>query len=764
MDLAVTKRGPMNTHFREWSAFATPVREGVVHLDLAVEGVHCAACMPTIERGLSHIEGVTLARLNLTTHRLAVEWQTERTNADMIVDVIERLGYRAHPFDPGRLRVEEDETARMLLRCLAVAGFAAMNIMLLSISVWSGNVSDITVETRDFFHWLSALIALPAATYAGRPFFISAYRAVRGGHLNMDVPISIGVILALALSVLQTLQHAEDAYFDSAVMLLFFLLIGRFLDQNMRRRTRSFAENLATLRAETAVKKAPDGSLREVPLSKVDPGEIVYVRAGERIAVDGIIESGSSEIDQSLVTGETALAVADVGDRVYAGTLNGSGSLEVRVTAAKEGTLLDEVTRLIEAAAQAKSRYVQLADRAARLYAPLVHGAALATFLAWWALGSGWQPALVIAISVLIITCPCALALAIPAVQVVASGVLFKRGVLLNSGDALERFAAVDTIVFDKTGTLTLPVPSLVNTGDVDADMLALAGRMALSSRHPLAGALARVSRAKTPVDGAREIAGSGVEAEIDGAICRLGSPRFCNVDPDRLTDFLAKHPAASVIAFVTGDATPVLFALEQALRADAVETVARLQDEGYRIEILSGDRDPAVDSVADRLGVTARRGGLDPTEKIARLEELKAEGRTVLMVGDGLNDAPALAAAHVSMSPVTAVHISQAAADSVFLGDRLEPVAGALSLGRRARRIMHQNLGLAAIYNAIAVPFAVLGFITPLVAALAMSASSIVVTTNALRLRLGGSGRSDFEPQRPVACPVPGATVQASE
>jgi len=746
----------MNAHFREWSAFATPVREGVVHMDLAVEGVHCAACMPTIERGLAQIAGVTLARLNFSTHRLAVEWRTDMTDADAIVGTLERLGYRAHPFDPGRVRAEADENSKLLLRCLAVAGFAAMNIMLLSISVWSGNVSDITPETRDLFHWLSALIALPAAAYAGRPFFASAWRAVRARSLNMDVPISLGVILALGLSVLQTLQHAEDAYFDSAIMLLFFLLIGRFLDQNMRRRTRSFAENLATLRAETAVKRAPDGSTLEVPVSKVDPGEMVYVRPGERVAVDGVIEHGRSEIDQSLVTGETALVTVGPGDRVYAGTLNGSGSLDVRVTAAKDGTLLDEVTRLIETAAQAKSSYVQLADRAAALYAPLVHGASALTFLAWWLVGIGWQPSLVIAISVLIITCPCALALAIPAVQVVASGVLFKRGVLLNSGDALERFAAADTIVFDKTGTLTLPVPSIVNQGDVSVSEFERAGRLAMSSRHPLAMALARASGAIRPIDSAREVAGSGVEAEIDGVTHRLGSPGFCAVGDDELNTFLADHPAASVIAYRVGEAPAALFALEQTLRNDAVTVIERLKAAGYALEILSGDRQIAVDRVAGQLGISEARGGLDPTAKIARLDELKAAGKTVLMVGDGLNDAPALAAAHISMSPVTAVHISQAAADSVFLGDRLEPVAVALSLSRSARSIMHQNLGLAAVYNMIAVPFAVLGYITPLVAALAMSLSSIVVTTNALRLRLGNTSTRDFEPQRPIACPVP--------
>ncbi|AXS39677.1 heavy metal translocating P-type ATPase [Breoghania sp. L-A4] len=727
----------MNVHVRDWSAFVTPGEAGDAHMDLAVEGVHCAACMRRIESGLGGLAGVSAARLNLTTHRLAIDWRENEIDAGRIVGALEGMGFKAHPFDPAAARSRDGEEGRALLRCLAVAGFAAMNVMLLSISVWSGNVTDITPETRDFFHWISALIALPAVAYAGRPFFKSAFRAVAARSLNMDVPISIGVTLALMLSLLQTIQHAEHAYFDSAIMLLFFLLIGRFLDQNMRRQTRSFAENIAALRAETATKILSDGSLRDVPLSKVDPGDLVLVRAGERVSVDGVVEEGTSEIDQSLVTGETALAAVGRGAQVFAGTLNASGPLKIRVTAAANGTLLDEVNRLLETASQVKSRYVRLADRAASLYAPLVHGAAALAFLGWWLLaGLGWQPSLVIAISVLIITCPCALGLAIPAVQVVASGLLFKKGVLLNSGDALERLATVDTIVFDKTGTLTLPEPDLANRDAIAEDDLALAGRMAQASRHPLAAALVRATGSLSPVVSAREIAGLGVEAEISGAMVRLGSASFCGAEPDAVEAALADHPAASVIVLRHGERPPVLFLVEQRLRDDAASVVANLARAGYAIEILSGDREAAVGEVARALGIATFAAGLDPRGKIARLDALKAQGRTVLMVGDGLNDAPALASAHVSISPVTAVHLSQAAADAVFLGDKLGAVGSALSIARRARAVMHQNLWLAAGYNMIAVPFAVAGFVTPLLAALAMSGSSIVVTANALRLR----------------------------
>ncbi|ADZ71628.1 heavy metal translocating P-type ATPase [Polymorphum gilvum] len=728
----------MTVHMRDWESFVTPAEDGSVRMDLAVEGITCAACMSEIERGLARLPGIAHARVNLTSQRLAVAWRAEETGAEDIVAALDRMGYRAHPFDPAAQKERQDRDGRELLRAMAVAGFAGMNIMLLSISVWSGNVTDITPETRDLFHWVSAIIALPTVAYSGRPFLRSALAALGAGRLNMDVPIVIGVTLAVGLSFVQTMQSQHHAYFESAVMLLFFLLVGRYLDHNMRRRTRSLAENIAALKAEVAARIGADGAVREVPLSKIEPGDLVLVTAGERIPVDGIVEFGRSEIDQSLVTGETALQPVGAGERVYAGTLNADGVLKVRVSAASGATLLDEVNRLLEAAAQAKSTYVRLADKAAAQYSPLVHGAAALTFLGWILAGLDWQPALVIAISVLIITCPCALGLAIPAVQVVASGQLFRSSVLINSGDAIERLAAADTIVFDKTGTLTLAEPQLIEPAVPMDAVLDLAGRLALSSKHPLALALARAVGADRPLDGVVETTGAGVEAVHEGLLVRLGSPAFCGVDEAAVAEALARHPDASLLALRIGEAAPRLLPMRQSLRPDAAATVAALRARGYRIEILSGDRAGAVDTAARALGIADWRAGLTPADKIARLEELKADGRCVLMVGDGLNDAPALAGAHVSLSPVTAVHLSQAAADAVFLGDRLAPVAEALAIARKAKTAMMQNLWISVIYNFIAVPIAVAGYVTPLIAALAMSGSSIIVTANALRLRLG--------------------------
>jgi Cu2+-exporting ATPase len=612
-----------------------------------------------------------------------------------------------------------------------------MNIMLLSVSVWSGGAADMTPETRDFFHWLSALIALPAVAYAGQPFFYSALRALRARQLNMDVPISLGVLLALGMSVVETMSHAEHAYFDSAVMLLFFLLCGRYVDHAMRRKTRAVAGNLAALKAEVAHRFADGGELIMVPAEALAAGDRLLVRPGERVPADGTVISGNSEIDESLVTGETARRKVGAGATIYAGSISFSGALTMRVSAAGAGTLIDEVERLLAKAVTARSRYLRLADRAARLYAPVVHAAAALTAVGWLLAGASLHDSIIAAIAVLIITCPCALALAIPAVQVVASGVLFRSGIILNSGDAIERLAQVDTVVFDKTGTLTLPEPRVDNAADLDPNLVEAAARLALSSRHPLAAALAREARVRVPYAGAVEEPGQGVRAVIDGVEARLGSPAFCGVagpaggSPE-------PEPGTSHIAFSHGGRGAIL-AVRQTLRSDAAQVTKSLAEHGLDLRILSGDRAAAVAPVAARLGISQWRGGLDPAQKIAAIEALQAQGRCVLMVGDGLNDAPALAAAHVSLSPISAAHIAQAHADAVFLGERLEPVREALATARRARALMRQNLWLAVIYNAIAVPIAVAGYVTPLIAAVAMSGSSILVTLNALRARRRG-------------------------
>jgi P-type Cu2+ transporter len=719
---------------RDFSHYVRQVGPGLAHIDLAVEGVNCAGCMAKIERGLSALPDVTLARVNLTDRRIALEWKEGALDPSRFIDRLAELGYKAYPFEKASAESAEAEQSRFLLRCLGVAAFAAMNVMMLSIPVWSGNVSDMLPEQRDFFHWLSALIALPAAAYAGRPFFRSAFRALKGGGVNMDVPISIGMILALAMSVVETFNHAEHAYFDAAIMLLTFLLVGRYLDQNMRRRTRAVAANLAALKAETAMKFVHADEVAVVPVAAIAPGDIVLLKPGERSAVDGTVIGGSSQLDQSLITGETLHVTVAPGSAVYAGSLNISGALRVRVSAASEATLLAEITRLLDNALAARSRYMRLADRASRLYAPVVHVTALLTVLGWVLFDAGWHDAIVTGVAVLIITCPCALGLAIPTVQTVASGALFKCGVLLNAGDAIERLAEVDHVIFDKTGTLTLPELEVTNAADIPAEVFALAGQLALSSHHPVAAAVALAANAKSPLVGAVEEPGQGVRGDVGGVEIRLGKPSFCGAE--RLAGNGANDdPEASIVAFSRGD-EKCLFMVRQGLRPDAKAVVAALHQRGIEVEILSGDREAAVCAAARAIGVDAWRAGVTPADKIARIEALKRHGFKVLMVGDGMNDAPSLAAAHVSVSPISAAHLSQATADLVFLGRPLAPVVAAIDCSRKARHLMRQNLYLAIGYNMLAVPIAILGFVTPLIAAAAMSGSSILVMLNALRAR----------------------------
>ena len=696
-------------------------------LHLLVEGVHCGACVRKIERTLAREGDLLAARVNLTTRRLTVRWQGETRRGNRLAQAVAALGYGVVPFDPERLRALDDRAERELLRCMAVAGFAASNVMLLAVAVWAGHFSGMGDATRTFLHWFQALIALPAIAYAGRPFFRSAARALRAGQTNMDVPISLAVILAPCMSLVETIRSGQHAYFDSAITLLFFLLIGRYLDQRARGGARSAAERLLALNAAAVSLLLPDGSVRTVRPEQLEAGQEILVATGERIGADGTLDSGEGELDTALITGETLPQRVAPGDRVFAGTINLGAPLRIRVRAVGEGTLLAEIVRLMELAEQRRSRFVAIADRVARAYAPVVHALALLTFLGWTLTGAApWQTALLYAIAVLIITCPCALGLAVPAVQVLASSRLMRTGTLLKSATALERFARADMVVFDKTGTLTEGRPRLLPGPDQD-ELLAAAG-MARLSRHPLARALAAAAPEARPASGVEEVPGCGLRLATPEGEWRLGRR-------DWAAGIAEDETVGAELWLARPHRPPVRFAFADALRADAVAVVAELQHRGYDVALLSGDRPQTVARVAAELAITDWQAGCRPADKTARLEALAAAGRKVLMVGDGLNDAPALAAAYVSLSPATAVDIAQTAADAVFQGARLAPVLEVIDVARRAERLVKQNFALSFGYNLLAVPFAMLGHVTPLVAALAMSSSSILVVLNSMRL-----------------------------
>ena len=709
--------------------------DGLARLELAVRGAKCAGCIKKIESGLKALPGVREARLNLSTNKLAVAWDEGALAGIEVTRALDALGYQAAPFDPEAVAAETDLTGRSLLRALAVAGFATANIMLLSVAIWAGHSGEMGPATRDLMHWISALIAVPAASYAGRPFFRSAIAALKAGRANMEVPISLAVVLALGMSIHETLAGGEDAYFDAAVMLLFFLLIGRYLDHRLRAKAREAARELLALQSVAANRLDANGVVTAVSARDLRVGDQIVLAPGDRAPVDGVIESGRTEADVSLITGESAPAPFAPGDQIHAGVVNVAERIVMRATARAEDSLVADLTRLVEAGEQGRGRYVRLADRAARVYVPLVHSLALASFLGWFFIGGlGLRDSAMIAIAVLIITCPCALGLAAPVVQIVATGRLFRAGVLVKSGDALERLSEVDAFVFDKTGTLTLGKPSLLNAESLPPDSLAGAARLARASRHPLSRALVRFAGPGPVAEDLEETPGKGVSGRIDGRLARLGRASWVGAD-----DLQALSDTSNLEMWFAfeGDA-PVRFIFEDRLRADAPSVMARLKDRALGLEMLSGDRQRPAAAIAGELGLETWSAELSPHGKIDRLEVRSSAGEKIAMVGDGLNDAPALAAAHVSLSPGTAADASQAAADFVFQGDGLQPVVEAYDVSRKARRRVLENFGLAAAYNAIAVPIAVCGFVTPLIAAIAMSASSVLVTLNALRLTGG--------------------------
>jgi Cu2+-exporting ATPase len=698
------------------SAWTREVAGGEKELSLMVEGLQCGACIWLIEQSLLRQPGVTAARVALSTRRLTLRWRD--ADPEALVQLVMRLGYRLVPCDPERLASEADAESKALLTAMAVAGFAAGNIMLMSVSVWSG--AD--PATRDLLHWISALIAIPAIAFAGRPFFRSALTALKARRTNMDVPISLAILLAPSVSLFETFRGGEHAYFDSAVTLLFFLLIGRYLDRRARGRAHATAARLLALNAVAATVIEPDGRQHSLPPAQLKPGMTVLIAPGGRAPADGTIRTGSSDLDLSAITGESAPQRCTEGDRLFAGTLNLTGPLTMRVDAVGDATLLADMVRLMEAAESRKGRFTRIADRVARRYAPVVHVVALTTFLGWWLFGAlPWTEAMMIAVAVLIITCPCALALAVPVVQVVASQRLMRSGILLKSADALERLTDVDTVVFDKTGTLTLGRLDL--QPGADPALLKIAAGIAANSRHPLARALTRATPDAPVLGGVTEHPGAGLA--WDG--WKLGSCAFTG-RPDEAT-------AEQVLWLVGPDGRKQRFLFSDRPRPDAVAVIARLKALGLGLEILSGDRVAPVASLARHLGIDTFAARLSPVDKAARLETLTKSGRKVLMIGDGINDAAALAGAHVSMAPASGTEITQSAADVVFQGDKLEAIPLTLLLAKRTDRLVRQNLGIALVYNLAAVPLAILGHVTPLIAAIAMSSSSIIVILNALRL-----------------------------
>jgi Cu2+-exporting ATPase len=685
----------------------------------SVPDVHCAGCIGTVEKAVLTLPGVREARLNLSLKRLFVD--ADPGLNDAIIAKLASVGHLAQPLDETTLESGKDPEGRRLLMRLGVSGFAMMNVMLLSVSVWAGAEG----ETRNFLHWISAAIAMPTVAFAGVPFFISGWAALSKGKLNMDVPISLALLLAIGLSLYETSVGGEDAYFDAALSLTFFLLLGRYLNHRTRMAARSAALELAALETKTAL-MIENGETRAVPIAQLQRGDRVLVQPGMAVPVDGRVVSGQSDLDKSLLTGETLPESVEPGSDVYTGTMNLTGPLEVEITGNPEDSVLRQITELVSLAEAAKSRYTGLAERAAGIYAPVVHLVAFAGFIGWYLITGDIRHSLNIAVAVLIITCPCALGLAVPAVMTATVSRLFQAGVLVKDGSAVERLAQVEAVVFDKTGTLTKGQAEL--SGDTDPEILSLAAGLAEASAHPLSKSILAAARSRgvdvAKVTNITEIAGKGLQGQYQGRMLRLGRAEWLDVVPE------TNRGVQSWLQW--GDDAPVALQFTDPPREDARQTVQVLKEEGLPVYMLTGDRAEVAAPLAEALGIENVEAQVLPEAKLRRVEAL---GDKTLMVGDGLNDAAAMSGAFVSVAPASAIDATRASADFILLGNDLTQIPRAIRLSRQARARILENFTIAGVYNLVAVPLALLGYASPLAAAIAMSSSSILVSLNALRL-----------------------------
>ena len=688
---------------------------GTNQIILSLPGIHCVACINGVERSLRAIEGVANARVNLSMKRVTVG-TNQPIAAEALIDTLEMAGFEARVLDTSLLGSDDDAYGRGLMTRLAVSGFANMNIMLLSVAIWSGAIG----ATMHMFHWITAMIAIPTLIYSAQPFFESGWRAVKAGRTNMDVPIALAIILASGISLYETIYGGHHSYFDAAVTLTFFLLIGRYLDHRSRKAAASAAAQLSALEVPR-VMRLQDGMRQMVDFADLAIGDLIQVLPGGRIPVDGKVTDGSSQIDRSLLTGESRLSGARIGSAVTAGEVNMTGPLTICATTVGANTTLRKMVTMVDAAEAVRNRYTAVADKAAAIYAPAVHLLALSAFIGWMLYSGDLRLSLNIAVAVLIITCPCAMGLAVPAVSTTAAGRLFRAGLLVKNGTALERLAEVDTVVFDKTGTLTMPAAA---SDMLDAQTQSIALAMTQNATHPVSQAIAAALDGVRPaaVTDQHEHAGLGLSARYKGQTVRLGSGAW--LDAGRGT-------------FIQiGDSNPQKIALQSQLREGAADLVRAWQDLGLKIHLVSGDDANETARIAAALGIDTWQAATKPADKIAYIEKLAANGAKVLMVGDGLNDTGALAAAYASISPATAADASRAASDIVLLNDSLQPLIELPLVARAALARIKENFTISTIYNVIAIPVALAGFATPLIASIAMSASSITVLLNALRMK----------------------------
>jgi len=736
---------------QEWLRFSQPHKttsapssDDCWDSHVVIQGMHCAACAFTVEEALMAVPGVQSAEVNAATHRAKVVWSAARVKPSAWMAAIVKAGYGALPAADSSLRQARHEEGRRALWRWLVAGFCMMQVMMYAYPAYVSHDGDITPDMVFLLRWASWVLTLPVVLFSCGPFFGNALRDIRARRVSMDLPVALGMVITFLLSSVATFEpngiFGAEVYYDSLTMFVFFLLTGRWLELRVRDRTAGALEALMNRLPDSVERQLPSGAFERLAVRRVLVGDVIRVSPSESFPADGVIEQGQTLADEALLTGESRPQVRGVGDSVVAGSHNLSGIVTVRVVQVGEGTQFSQIVSLMENASLQKPRLAQLADRIAK---PFLVGVLLLAALSaawWWPSNPGH--ALMVAVAVLVVTCPCALSLATPAAMLAAAGNLARHGVLVRHLQALESLAEIDTLIFDKTGTLTQDGQRVTQVMTADGvapeDALALAAALAKHSLHPLSRALvqAHQSAGSAPVRDAQdvnEMIGQGLQGDLDGVL-RLGSAVFCAPKTKGIPD----RAGVCQVHLCRENEWLASWQLSEDVRSDAVQTVQALKGLNLDVWLLSGDRVASVQQVAQQLGITQAFGACTPQDKLSRMQAAQSQGARVAMVGDGLNDGPVLAGAHVSMAFGNAVPLAQSKSDLVLMGGSLLVVAQSIKLARDTLRVVRQNLVWAAVYNALCVPLAVVGWLPAWLAGLGMALSSLWVVLNSLRLTKG--------------------------
>ena len=719
------------------AGFVTLDESNLKHASLILEGITCAACVWLNERHVRALQGVQDFQVNYSTHRAHVAWDDSQLHLSDILKAIGNIGYIAHPFDPGRQEAVQKREKSRALRRLFVAGLGAMQVMMLAIAMYAGDYSGMDINIEHFMRWVSLLLTVPVVFFSSSGFFVTAWRDLRRRQLSMEVPVSLAIGLAFGASVWHTLLGSGEIYFDSVCMFSFFLLTSRYLEMGARHKAGQAAEQLVKLLPATTI-RVVDGAYEAVPVSQLRPGDIVLVKPGETVPADGEVTEGESSVDESLLTGESLPRHRAPGDALVGGSLNVESPLQMRINSVGEDTMVSGIVRLLDRAQAEKPRLAQLADRVAGYFVGTQLVVAGSVALGWGLLAP--ERAFEITLAVLVVTCPCALSLATPAAVTAAIGALTRLGLLVTRGHVLETLATADQVVFDKTGTLTHGSLSLAGVeplaGMGRQQVLDISASLGRGSEHPVSRILTLHGGQVLDVEQLRARPGLGMQGEIGGAVYRLGNANFVAELVGDEPPALPQGVRGTQVYLGCDSGWLARFELHDRLREDAGAAISRLKALGLRPHIFSGDVPDAVAAVAQELDIADWHGGMRPDDKLARVRELQAAGHKVVMIGDGVNDAPVLAGADVSVAMGQGAQLAHATADMVALSGRLGILAEGVQKARATRSIIGQNLGWAVLYNLIAVPLAAAGWVAPWMAAIGMSVSSLVVVLNALRLK----------------------------